>query len=283
MLFRCLFIIGFILGNSWIANGQTKELAGLWKGLLSQNNRGIMYDVVLKIQYESDSTVFGTSKIVMNDGKYVEFDFEGKVQGDSLLASDIGIISEKGSSANWAWCVKQYLGKLTYVNGQWILEGPWMNEGNLSYTQGEFHTDKFQCNPGKFRLIRQKTPLESGEKTRYFQRRKVEVQKIIETESDSVEIAFFDNNVIDDDTITIFYRGELLVKKHRLSEDSLVFYVKINPLEDNELIIYANNVGSIPPNTAAMVLNDNARRVELSINCDSNKNASVIIRRRKKE
>jgi hypothetical protein len=32
-----------------------------------------------------------------------------------------------------------------------------------------------------------------------------------------------------------------------------------------------------------MVLNDNARRVELSINCDSNKNASVIIRRRKNE
>lgn len=240
-----------------------------------------MYELLLKINLENDSTVFGTSKIIMNDGRFVEFNIEGKIKGDSIFLEDVAVINEKGSNAQWMWCVKAYSAKIVQINGQWILEGPWLNPGNISYSTGDYLQDKFVCQPGKFRAARQKEALNSnGEKKRFFQRREVEVQKILEVESDSVEIAFFDNNVIDDDTLSVFYNEELIVRRHRLSADSLKLTLPVIDGKDNEIVIFAHNVGSIPPNTAAVCIISNGRKEELSINCDTRKNAAIIIRRR---
>ena len=43
----------------------------------------------------------------------------------------------------------------------------------------------------------------------------------------------------------------------------------------NELVLYADNLGEIPPNTALMVITDGINRFEVRLSADLKKNASV--------
>ena len=45
--------------------------------------------------------------------------------------------------------------------------------------------------------------------------------------------------------------------------------------ELNELIMYAENLGSIPPNTALMVIYDGKKRIELNIKSTEKTNGAV--------
>jgi hypothetical protein len=264
-------------------NAQENNYEGVWKGLLSQHDRAVMYDVVLKLYYESDSTIFGTSKIVHRNGNYSEFYVEGIYHNDQLVFKDIILIKETGSTYKFHWCVKEYFAQLSGSDDKWTLEGNWENNGT-TYSMGKFHEGKFDCQPGKFSLTRVKggTIFKPGidEKVRYFQGRLVELQQILEVDADSLELSFIDNNQIDNDTISIFYNKDMMVKQHHLSHDSLKFMVKIIPRTDNLLIIYANNVGTMPPNTAAMIYYENGEQKEISLKSDRSKNAGIIFRKK---
>ena len=43
----------------------------------------------------------------------------------------------------------------------------------------------------------------------------------------------------------------------------------------NELVLYAENLGSIPPNTALMIITDGTNRYEVRLSSDLKNNASV--------
>ena len=46
-------------------------------------------------------------------------------------------------------------------------------------------------------------------------------------------------------------------------------------MDVNELIMFAENLGSIPPNTALMVVTDGPNRYEVFMSSDLQKNASI--------
>jgi hypothetical protein len=286
MPFHWKYLLPFLLTtilSSGHSIAQENNYEGLWKGLLSQHDRAVMYEVVLKLYYESDSTLFGTSKIVHKNGNYSEFYVEGTYKDNQLVFKDQILIKETGSSHQFHWCVKKYFAQLTGSNDKWTLEGNWENDGT-TYSLGKFHEGKFNCQPGKFSLTKVKgaTIFKPGvdDKVRYFQGRYVEVQQIVEIDADSLELNFIDNNQIDNDTITIFFNKDLMKKQHHLSHDTLKVMVKILPKTENLLIVYANNVGTMPPNTAALIYFENGVKKEISLKSDRSKNAGIIFRKK---
>lgn len=276
-----LFILLLLSGTA--IQAQENNYEGLWKGLMSQNDRAVLYDVVLKLFYESDSTLFGTCKIVARDGKYVEFYVEGQYQGSNLLLKDVMLLKESGSNEKFHWCIKDYLMTLSGTEDKWSLEGDWKNDGK-TFSKGKYFQDTYDCKPGKFSLSKVKgaTIFKPGidEKVRYFQGRFVEVQQTLDVNADQLELNFIDNNQIDNDTITVFYNKDMMVKQHRLSHDTLKLVIDILPNTDNLLIIYANNVGLMPPNTAELIYYEEGVKKQLNIYADHSKNAGVIIRRK---
>ena len=59
------------------------------------------------------------------------------------------------------------------------------------------------------------------------------------------------------------------------------FTIKINPGNSrNELVMYAENLGSIPPNTALMVIYDGDKRYEINVNSNKTTNGAVSFRLR---
>jgi hypothetical protein len=100
--------------------------------------------------------------------------------------------------------------------------------------------------------------------------------------SPSISIDLYDNGTIDNDTIMIFDNKVLLQENKRLSYKATHFEVNFN--KDNnrhEIIIVAHNLGTVPPNTALMVVKDGNNRQEIYITSTLSVNAMIIFEQKK--
>lgn len=102
--------------------------------------------------------------------------------------------------------------------------------------------------------------------------------KQIETESGEIRLDLYDNGEIDGDTVSIYHNNALLVARARLSQKPISFRIAINAAHPHhELIMVANNLGSIPPNTSLMIVTAGTKRYEVFISSTEQKNGKVIL------
>lgn len=109
-----------------------------------------------------------------------------------------------------------------------------------------------------------------------FRKRNFNVLKTIEVGGETIKVDLYDNGEIDGDSVSLFYNGKLLASKKRLSDKALTFNLTVDMDTDvNELVMYAENLGSIPPNTSLMVVTDGIRRYEVRITSDLQKSGVI--------
>jgi len=125
-----------------------------------------------------------------------------------------------------------------------------------------------------------KTPTESI-KEKFITRSKVILQEI-PVSSDSIELRFYDNAEIDGDSISIFLNGRLLYEHIRLTDKAYIVNLAVADLQQsNELVMVAENLGSIPPNTSLMIAMVDGKRYEARL--ESTEQSSSGIRFVRKE
>jgi hypothetical protein len=106
-------------------------------------------------------------------------------------------------------------------------------------------------------------------------KRKDSVFKTIETKG-VIKLTLYDNGIIDNDTITLFHNDSVVVYHYKLTEKAKVFEFPLNNHSLPQTItLMANNLGSIPPNTALLVIETNGKRYELNLSSDFTINAVV--------
>jgi hypothetical protein len=114
-----------------------------------------------------------------------------------------------------------------------------------------------------------------------YRSRNTNLLKVLEVQSEKVKVDLYDNGQIDGDSISLFYNGNMLVSKQRLTDKPITFHLEVDHAgEMNELVMYAENLGSIPPNTALMVVTDGPRRYEVRITSDLQKSGTIHFLRR---
>lgn len=129
----------------------------------------------------------------------------------------------------------------------------------------------------------QQRPIENIVVNKEYKERSVEVQKEIEVDSDSLQVDFYDNGEVDGDSISVFFNDQLLGANLRLSTKSIHMNVGLDTTKEaNTLSMFANNLGSIPPNTALMLIYDGKKRYEVRLSSNLEKSAAVRIKRKKK-
>ncbi|MDP4217826.1 MAG: hypothetical protein Q8927_16610 [Bacteroidota bacterium] len=107
--------------------------------------------------------------------------------------------------------------------------------------------------------------------------------KVLEVESDSVRVSFYDNGEIDGDSISVFVNQQLVLKHQMLESRALVLFLRLDSaLETNEISMFAENLGKYPPNTALMVVTDGKHRYEVFMSSNYSSNATIRLRRKKK-
>ncbi len=102
--------------------------------------------------------------------------------------------------------------------------------------------------------------------------------KTIITSTPDIKVELFDNGYIDGDTITVYDNNEIIAYRKGLTAEPITINIKADTNNfHHEFIMVANNLGSIPPNTALMVITTGGKRYELFISEDEKKNAKVVI------
>jgi hypothetical protein len=88
---------------------------------------------------------------------------------------------------------------------------------------------------------------------KFVTRKKINQGEIL-VSGDSIELNFYDNAEVDGDSISLFLNGRLLFNHVLLSAQAYTFKLDVKDLPaGSELTMVAENLGSIPPNTAYMM------------------------------
>lgn len=161
-------------------------------------------------------------------------------------------------------CLKTY--DLTYSrqNNDEILSGTWKGE-DMGTIAG--------CPPGKIYL---KRVAESA-----FARKKERETEIVRTlllDTSNIKVEFYDNGEIDGDTISILLNNAVLQYKKGLSLTPITLNVLLEASKDYDMMMHAENLGSISPNTALMIITSGKSRYEVFLSSSENKNAAVRFR-----
>ena len=94
--------------------------------------------------------------------------------------------------------------------------------------------------------------------------------------SDTVRVELYDNGEIDGDSVSLYLNNDLLLQHYKLTADAKVLLVPIDKsLPVNRLVLFAENLGSIPPNTALMEVTVHGKTYELFLSTDYKRNACV--------
>lgn len=108
-----------------------------------------------------------------------------------------------------------------------------------------------------------------------YENRATREAKVLQVQSDKVKVEIFDDGEIDNDIVSVYFNKDLVVDKKALTVNGYVFNLNLVPGKTNELVLYADNLGTIPPNTALMIITDGVNRYEVRLASDLKTNASV--------
>jgi hypothetical protein len=107
--------------------------------------------------------------------------------------------------------------------------------------------------------------------------RKKKVFTTIPAEGDSITLQFYDNAIVDGDSISLFLDGRMLFSHIKLSDKPHTIKLAVTDLQpSSELTMVAENLGAIPPNTSYMVAMVGEKRY--TANLASTEESSAVIR-----
>jgi hypothetical protein len=114
-----------------------------------------------------------------------------------------------------------------------------------------------------------------------FTKRAPVLNKVLEVESDSVRLSFYDNGDIDGDSISVFVNNHLVLKHQELAAKAFNLFLRLDSsLAVNEISMFAENLGKYPPNTALMVVTDGKNRYEVFMSSSLTETATIRLKRK---
>jgi len=233
-----------------------QNVSGYWKGTLSM--RGCFPENNIELQINGKGQVVaGDSYHYQDIDNYVKKSFRGTFdRSTKKLNLQEGIVTTYHIPQRCVICVKNF--DLTYSSEGNVetLKGYW-NGNVLGSTQS--------CDGGSIILTRIK---ESAFK---------EIPEI-KVDTGTIKLDFYDNAQVDGDSITVLVDKQVVLTHQRLSAKPVTAYIRVdlnNTFHEIEMV--AENLGSIPPNTAILIITAGKNRHLLSLSSSETKNARVRI------
>ncbi len=145
------------------------------------------------------------------------------------------------------------------------------NRGDTFYMPPKKNTNKVSV-LSKSKNAEQKKPVEERENI---------IIKNIVIDTSKIEVDLYDNGDIDNDTISVYLNGQIILNNYRLTDKPKKLQLQMDRNADNEIVIVAENLGDIPPNTGLMVITVNNKRYEINLSSSFQTNAKIIVRVKK--
>jgi hypothetical protein len=112
--------------------------------------------------------------------------------------------------------------------------------------------------------------------------RKIEKIRDIFFSSDSLQLTFYDNGTIDGDTVSMVLNGRIIAEKIKLSTNAfrVTIPTKIGQYDSLILVLHAESLGLIPPNTGLLIIQDGTTRHEIRFEGDLQRSSAIVLRRK---
>ncbi len=253
----------------------TQELNGIWKGTLTISPGGCfrVYNLELQINIDEKQHISGVSYHYSDLQNYVKEEFDGSYDNKGMVLSinEIKILTYH-VPPDCVPCIKKYA--LVYKKEE--------TSETLSGTMGgQMINNAGVCPPGTivlkrikesaFKEIENKNALPGS-----LTNRKNELVREIKVDTGNIRLDFYDNGIIDGDTISVFANNQVIVSNQGLTTVPITVYVRIDTQKmEQEIVMVGQNLGTIPPNTALMIVTAGKKRYQLYLTSDEQKNAMV--------
>lgn len=278
---RSFLLVILLLSGSMLF---AQNLTGIWRGKRTQVAGGCYpeYSIELHVYYSKDNSIMGNAYNYFDKDRFTKINFTGRYNPSTHRMVIIeNAVVQFNVPNNCIPCIKTY--DLNWTDaGKQMLDGEWKGHemGNSSI-----------CPPGKIHLEKENIPvfpvdvfqndtLANIQKDLKLKAREKEIVQTVEIDTSEIKIELYDNAEIDDDTVTIFLNNTLLLYKKRLTDKPLTLNISAFPATDYEFLMYADNLGRIPPNTSLMVITAGRKRYEMRISSSEQKSAVVRFRRK---
>ncbi|HEX5154299.1 MAG TPA: hypothetical protein VFW07_22780 [Parafilimonas sp.] len=232
-----------------------QNLNGFWKGSLDM--RGgcfVTNNIELQIHLNADSA-YGNSYHYEDIDNYVKKKFTGASFPSSkkIILQEMYINTYK-IPVICRVCIKKYELYYSKKGNEETLSGNWT---------GYMHETGAYCGTGPITLTRIR---ESAFK---------DVPEI-EVDTGQIRLDFYDNAETDGDSISVLVNGRTVITHQKLSTQAITAFIKVdlnNTFQEVEMV--AENLGSIPPNTAMLVVTAGDKRYQLFLSSTTEKSARV--------
>jgi hypothetical protein len=112
--------------------------------------------------------------------------------------------------------------------------------------------------------------------------RKKEIVRSVFFTSDSLVLSLYDNGEVDGDTVSIVMNDKVILAKQGLTTKAIRYIIHVTPQTGDSLLLtmVADNLGSIPPNTGLLIVEDGDQRNEIRFTGDMQMSSAVLFRRK---
>jgi hypothetical protein len=266
----------WVMAQACVVMAQTPSLSGTWLGRLKQTGAEPFSDYRLRLDIKQEGVkVVGMSYINVsnNPDYYAKMRLEGRFEKGVFTYHELELVDSRHGNG-WGWCLKRAELNLKQAGEYLRLEGPW-----------EGYMDDFVCSPGTLTLeklnpqpkptvvekpnpVVVEKPVEAKGVFGEVNGRKITHRKEITVTTDQLTLYIWDGDKVDGDIISLQYNGVWLLRKHGITKVKEPIKILVVPGEENQLILYAENQGQYPPNTAAVTFFDGKQERNLSLSSD---------------
>lgn len=237
-----------------LCQSAAQQIAGIWKGILTMDGGCFAVNHIELILNIEANSIKGQSYHYLNTDNYVRKNIKGILDASlNKVIIQEGIVNSFEIPPNCRICIKNFELSYSRTGDQEFLTGRWT---------GEEMDTHFSCSAGEITLSRAaKSAFDIPE---------------IKVDTGTIRLDFYDNGHIDGDSITVTVNRKVVLAHQKLGAKPVTTYLKME-IKDNliEVEMVAENLGTIPPNTALLIITAGEQIYRLQLKSSKSEKARI--------
>lgn len=263
----------------------SQSLKGFWQGYITADGYAEKAYYSINIIEEKDNLITGKAFISRPDfltGAYNIVEFIGVLNKDKTQLTELKIVDEK-VPVTYFFCLKFCKLNLTKNNDEYFLKGRWTGDSRDCIPGTVVLKKQTDIHAGKDSIpnfVYKELISEKNEKPK-FNNTQIIAARIIPVKSHTIKLEISDYIKQDKDTVSIYLNRNIVIKNLPVKKRPKVFRLDLNPNSSiNEILLYAENLGNVPPNTSSLTIIDGKEKHNIFI--ESSLQKSVVVYLKKK-
>ena len=290
-------LLYFLISCCCIPAAFSQNISGKWFGKITQQPGGYsqLYDFQLELNQKKN--IWGDSYASMKDSVEIRIGLSGYIDKDTIrLSENRDWVRVDKVPWNWVACIKNINLSYRKENDNEYLEGTWNGVSKdrpyedcipgrviLSRTVEGLNQFLYENRDSVIIAARPSTLIKNEASPPDFNTpfMETEAKKVteIQVHNKDLQLQLIDYLRVDNDTVSIYLDREIMAKNVWISKRPTVINFSLNPgFEMHEILLFAENLGEIPPNTSELLIIDGKDTHRVMIVSDKQKTAAVYLK-----